>query len=412
MYQYNVIKSKRLPLNLKVSLLLLLVFTFNSDLNSINLIWWGTVAVYSIFCIANILKSHYIKINAYIIWLMVFNLWGLLSYFWSINEFFTLNQLKTSAKDFVLLMLLSLIIKTREDIFDILKLIVIATVITVIYILFTIDISLIGEVAIGRGALGEGWNANAIGLIASLSVLSCFAFLKQNNKKFYKVFYILTILLLTYICLFTGSRKTLFILLIGVSLFFLFTSKNKKIVIFCIVSFSVLLSYYIIMSVPVLYNVLGIRLEGFFAQITGQGLIDSSTLKRMKMIEYGIEWFKENPIFGYGFNTYRALYFAVSNVSTYSHNNYIELLVNVGIIGTAIYYFMYFIIIRSLLSYFKKKDSLIILFLISSLLITVLDYVAVSYNLFIFQLFICLAYSAINTYEGKENIDENNKKTF
>lgn len=145
------------------------------------------------------------------------------------------------------------------------------------------------------------------------------------------------------------------------------------------------------MNIPEFYNVLGIRIKGMTNFFSGQGNVDDSTLVRIQMIDRGIELFKKKPILGYGI----ANYSVVSPFSTYSHNNYVELLVGVGIIGTIVYYSIYIYIIFNLLR-FKKKDKSLSLFFALVLGIVVMEYGLVSYYIEIYQIIIASAFSAIN----------------
>lgn len=64
---------------------------------------------------------------------------------------------------------------------------------------------------------------------------------------------------------------------------------------------------------------------------------DASVSIRKSMIETSFELFKEKPLVGYGIDNFSV----VSPFGTYSHNNYTEVLVSVGVIGFIFYYFMY-----------------------------------------------------------------------
>ena len=75
------------------------------------------------------------------------------------------------------------------------------------------------------------------------------------------------------------------------------------------------------------------------------GNLNTSDETRNNMINFGIELFKERPILGYGLNNYRNYYYT----GQYSHNNFIELLVCLGIVGFVLVYVMYFSPIKVIL---------------------------------------------------------------
>jgi O-antigen ligase len=61
---------------------------------------------------------------------------------------------------------------------------------------------------------------------------------------------------------------------------------------------------------------------------------DSSYQTRAEMIQQGIRLWLQAPLFGNGLDSFRGL----SGQDTYSHNNYVELLCGIGIVGTLLFY--------------------------------------------------------------------------
>ena len=61
------------------------------------------------------------------------------------------------------------------------------------------------------------------------------------------------------------------------------------------------------------------------------------TAKRSAMMVDGLEVWWRAPLFGHGIDQYRY----VGSFTTYSHNNYVELLANLGVVGTALYYVLF-----------------------------------------------------------------------
>ena len=64
---------------------------------------------------------------------------------------------------------------------------------------------------------------------------------------------------------------------------------------------------------------------------------DSSYETRAQMIQQGIDLWLKSPIFGNGLDSFRSL----SGQDTYSHNNYVELLCGLGLVGTLLFYAIY-----------------------------------------------------------------------
>ena len=128
------------------------------------------------------------------------------------------------------------------------------------------------------------------------------------------------------------------------------------------------------MKVQVVYEMIGSRFETLQSFIEG-GDTDNSTKARDNFIEIGMLYWSKNPIWGHGLNSFGALW---GDDTTYSHNNYVELLCSVGIVGAISYYMIY---LASLIKFIKLRGKdMIVPFAISvifSCLIT--DYALVSY---------------------------------
>jgi O-antigen ligase len=122
---------------------------------------------------------------------------------------------------------------------------------------------------------------------------------------------------------------------------------------------------------------------------------DGSTTKRLEFIIEGIVLFFKKPLFGYGADNFRVIIAPILGVSTYSHNNYIELLVNGGIIGFLLFYFSYFVLILEAFS--KKLDKFLLIIMI---LFLIADMATVSLYSKIFVIFLSLGFSSL---EGANN---------
>ena len=89
-----------------------------------------------------------------------------------------------------------------------------------------------------------------------------------------------------------------------------------------------------IMNIQGLYATLGVRIESALAFFSGDDTADSSAATRMEMIETAWNMFTQKPITGYGLNTFAE----IAGFNAYAHNNYMELLANLGLVGVLLYY--------------------------------------------------------------------------
>lgn len=333
-----------------------------------------------------------IKINGYLIWALLVGIFISLSLIWTTNLELALGPIKQYIITVTFFIYISFLIKTKSDFIMILKLFVFSRIIMALYIIIFIDFTTLGDIRIGSDNLGDNWNPNVIGMNLAFSSFSVLVLLKEKTDLRMNIVYIIEILLFSIIIFLTGSKKALFILIFSMGLFGIFSSKNNKLQKVGFVLFISIIIFYFIMNIPLLYDSLGNRIEKLIASVIGEET-DISTEIRMNMIKNGFDFFIQQPFTGYGINNFSELFGNISGYFTYSHNNYIELLVGIGLFGTIIYYSGHIYILWKSIS---NKDVLAVFSLVSILTILVLDTGLVSYNSLYIHFFICLAYSSIS----------------
>ncbi len=156
--------------------------------------------------------------------------------------------------------------------------------------------------------------------------------------------------------LLTGSKKGVVGVCIILALVSIYRYKWKvwKYVSVCI---GALILYYLIRNNELFYQALGRRIDKFFADLMQPNVVHSSTGERVDMYRWGVKFFLQEPLFGNGYG-----YFAAnSGWGTYSHSNYMELLVSFGAVGTLIYYSIFLSIIVKSISHLSENTSILFL---------------------------------------------------
>ena len=182
----------------------------------------------------------------------------------------------------------------------------------------------------------------------------------------------------------SGSRKSIILVAVALLCYIMISSKLHVIrntVITIVIAYLIV---YLFNNIPFLYDNIGYRFERFFDMLQGTGG-DGSSIERQAMINTGLSAFWDRPLFGHGINCFKDIFKTVGR-EAYAHNNYIELMVDVGIVGLLVYY-AYLIYILIVPKRFTKD----VLFA-SSLLLAVLvtDYGRVSYNDGFLQYILCI----------------------
>ena len=221
-------------------------------------------------------------------------------------------------------------------------------------------------------------NRNTVATIIGLMLIPV-SFLAINEKK-YRIIYIAIAIFSSGCMLLTGSKKGIIVLLLIIMMIFFIDRGAFKYLIFPIV---IAFGIYAVFNIPILYNVVGYRLKDMFATLgIGTAVTNAqSTNIRSSFISMGLRSMWNHPIFGGGMNYFQF----INNTRYYSHNNYIELLNNFGILGFSIYYIPIFKKIPILYKDIKNnkgKESFsesvfLFVYLVSKI---ALDYAMVSYS--------------------------------
>lgn len=257
-----------------------------------------------------------------------------------------------------------------------------------------------------------GLSLNIVGMVAALALILAVFFRNnpytENDKRKFtwiSIFLVLVILV-------SGSRKALLLPVIAYIIQkMLVGNTSTAIRNTLLVSIVLLLGMFLIMNIPILYDLIGHRIEGMIAGFGGKEEgVDGSTATRMFLVEFGMEQFHENPVWGYGLANFRALvgYYHPGMTAYYAHNNYVELLVDWGVVGTILYYTIYVIIIWKLFRIYQNQDdkmALCLLSIILSLVVAHYGFVAY-YSLFNNILLTLSAYYAFRK-DGVIGTEEN-----
>jgi len=210
---------------------------------------------------------------------------------------------------------------------------------------------------------------------------------KDDNKLFIGLLLSFSYLM----CLLSGRRKAmLFPLLLFGLLLILKNRKNNFKIILSIVMTAVLVFavYYASMNNDYLYNIIGKRIAGLLAFASGDDTGDKSAFSRRYLLVTAWELFKQNPLLGIGLNNFKA-----NNIlGLYAHNNYVELLCDLGIVGTAAFYWIYIYLFTQMFRTPGFWNDRLGQFLFSLLVLNLLlDFGTISYYRVYHNMFICLA---------------------
>jgi len=199
-------------------------------------------------------------------------------------------------------------------------------------------------------------NANSIGVTTAVGFVIGLAFvLNRRESILFKLFDAACTCFCGFFSIMTASKKAIIILAVGAFCVFVFKRDTRKHVLkkiaFIFVAVAVVAGLlYAIQNVPMFVNV-NRRLSTFTDYIQTGESGNVSDRERMQLIEDGLGYFRESPVFGKGTDASKHYF------GKYSHSNYVELLMNFGIVGFSIFYFGYLVISKRILKRLFTKDA-------------------------------------------------------
>lgn len=270
---------------------------------------------------------------------------------------------------------------------------------TALFVILLATDNLHADERLGESIFG---NANIFAHYFSISVV-CSMWLLIYTNKFSRFIALICTVSQIYALALSGGRKTFispFIFLCVLLLLKRDKKGRKHIIRYMIVFiFIVLIMYYMILNVPVLYESIGHRMESLANLFLGEGYVDTSTICRQQMVELGLSGWFEKPYFGHGIDQFKFSSFIHLNKYAYAHNNYIEILFDLGIIGFIIYYGFYLFLLIKLWN-IKDADNDLRNFFISFLIsLLIFEIGAITYNQTYTQIVLAMAAVYLSNYE-------------
>lgn len=306
-------------------------------------------------------------------WAGLFTAYCLLSYIWASNKSTVVST--TASYIQVVIMIVVILIGSfdEKDAFFIIKCLIAGALVYSVRLFTTYSLSYL--LTNLRHKAGNT-------LSIRFTMLSILIFIDRRHFKIQLLPYLL-IALFSFVSMLQGSRKGIVNLSVGLPLVLLlesgeikhFSKLARNILIILAALFTL---YYVCMNTD-LYNSIGVRLENTLTFLSEKEAVDASTRDRDLLISDAVRIWLENPIIGVGQDNFR--YINRVRHEMYTHNNYLELLTNLGVIGFLIYYSMLVkAYIQSIRLFRLHREYLSISAIVIFTLIFISDYASVTYS--------------------------------
>lgn len=334
------------------------------------------------------------KISGNSWWLILFITLCAFSSIYSVDRGVSLTATFEMLKLFLFAFMMYNIIDCKERIEKVLMVNSVATSLLILYLMYTGDL-FVEEERLGQTLTG---NANLLAGLLMFGAFSSVYFVSFSKKKFNKVLFTASFVLQLFALSLTGSRKFFVLpLVLFCVMLVMNTGKSGKRHIFSksILAIVIFIGiFWLLFNVEFFYNAIGYRMEGLFNLFGGEGEADASAIARQELLQQALEYWKNSPIIGNGIDSFKTM----SSYGVYAHNNYGELLCDMGIVGTIAYY-SYFIYLLSRLFKVKLKSSVKWYWIIVIVCIAIFDIGAVSYNMFYVHMMLVLAALSVKNPE-------------
>ena len=346
-------------------------------------------------------KKEKIKLSKYNIWYILFTVFACLSFFWAMSKEYVIKVLPNIVALSAFGVALFCHIKKKEDFNKLLKMFVIANIYAAVKILILYFFT---EGTPARRILSiTGIHFNTVAQVLGFSVIiTIYLLATTKNKK-----YILAILIQMLVIYMAESRKALLIPIFAAIVMILLKKKTRK----------ELRNYIIIGMLGILTLVLFIEINPetrkefknlISSVVFQQETEDYSINLRGFFIDTGIQLFKQRPVTGAGLNNfaYYVKNYTEYTEDRYSHNNYIEMLSCLGIVGLILFYWLYLYLIVKIIR--KKERNITNVFAMALILtLTIFEWGIVSYSGCMYNIIIFIAFYIA---EYKEDLELKNKE--
>ena len=257
-------------------------------------------------------------------------------------------------------------------------------------------------------------NSNTFSLLLTLFCclsLSWFVSKEGNNRRQKLVYLsIISVIVLSslYFSMLSGSRKAILACVPIFSLFFFtcyrkYSTHKKSLFAKYLAIFALLYALYYCINWFV-FSPYANRFMLLFELFDNRGSTVGSLNERVELINSAFDFCSLNPILGVGFDGFREY----SGFGKYSHNNYLELLANTGIIGFILHYsFIFYLVVAVLKKIINNKGTsrlVALTFLNALIVILFFDISIVTYNSPVILFLLCIISSFLNEGKHEKNL--------
>ncbi len=296
----------------------------------------GSAALYGFLGLAMlaVLAKGSIRMGQHAWWYLLFLGAGAFSCVYTTNQANTLSSLKECLVLLVICVFVFNLVTNQKRVRIVMMVMSLVPVALYFYLAAT------GQLDTDGSRLGQTMaaNANVFASVYMIGAICSVYFIFFYEKKWLRVCFVLAFMAQIHTLALSGGRKY-FLLPVILLCAILLVRQNKKgrkqLVKNALIAIGLIaVVLWAIFKVEALYQTIGHRFKEFFELLTGEGASDYSFIARQKFIELALKYWLDAPVLGNGMDSFRTL----SGLNVHCHNNYLEILCDLGLIGVLIYY--------------------------------------------------------------------------
>jgi O-antigen ligase len=307
---------------------------------------FSTISLYSFLLVStvNILLNKSIRYNYFIMSMLLYFAVMIFAFFYTPSQAEAVNILYDFFTVCIICFFVINYLDSEERVYFILNAFIVGGVCLCLYTFSFYGFSVFDEVVGGNRIVRVGsdvGNVNFLGMAYAYSALFSLFFLinrvscDEKFRRLKSMLYLLAVIICIFFLLLTGSKKAFILLGTGIIILFFLKKGNdytafKKILLGVFAIGMVVMIFNLIQNME-MFRAINQRLNELVMLLTSGSGSDSDNY-RLSLTKQGLEIFSLNPLLGSGTGASRHYF------GTYSHNNYVEILMNTGIIGFVVFY--------------------------------------------------------------------------
>ncbi len=348
----------------------LYVIAYSESLNFISDIFFlGAIA----FSFLNfIITKDGFKLEYTFFSLLMFVMYAMMTTFWALSDEGVFRFIITLTQLFAMYILVRINIQDEKDLRVVLWAIYVGTVIMCLYTVLFYGIGeIISRISVGNRIGQEINQSNGMGIYCTILNILTLYFIMFEKKYWCLAVFVLS----AFVQIGAGSRKSFLLMGVAVLILFMFKTKKGVALRFMAVGIILLVSIYLVIEFAdresnyFLYRIAQV----FEVFQDSADLTDDSLLTRSGMIQYGLELWSDNPVFGYGPEQFEYFYSLLHGVRRPPHSTFVQVLVGFGSIGFVFFYGIYAFVYSKLIPMLKAQRKYSILMLTFAVIFLVND---------------------------------------